>query len=166
MKNTFIFLMSLLLVNSLFSQKCETKKDAFTGDNIFSYDYRSKTIYYELKQGTIYFEMTFGYPGEYNVTVAKGSEISFKFENNEILKSTSIADSYPKTNISGSTVYTNYTYRLELSQSDLLKLATSKVTLIRYPDANGSFVDWELKGLYKIYTKYLMEGAECIKGHL
>jgi hypothetical protein len=166
MKHAFIFLMSFMVISSLFSQKCEEKKDPFTGDKLVSYDYRSRTIYYELKQGSIFFEMTFGYPGDYKITVAKGSELSFKFENGDMLKLSSVADSYPKTNVSGTTIYTNYTYRMELSKNDLLKLAESKVSLIRYPDANGSMMDWELKGLYKIYTKYMMNGAACIKEHV
>ena len=110
--------------------------------------------------------MTFGYPGDYKVSVAKGSELSYKFENDDILKLLSADESYPKSNVSGSTIYTNYTFRMELSKSDLTKFAESKVVFIRYPDANGSKVDWELKGLYKIYSKYILEGAKCVKEHL
>jgi hypothetical protein len=166
MKHAFVFLMSFMVISSLYSQKCEEKNDPFSGDKLVTYDYKARTVYYELKQGSIFFEMTFTYDGGYKITVAKGSEVSFKFENGEVLKLSSVADSYPKIVGSGSYVYTNYTYRMELSKSDMLKLAESKVSVIRYPDANGNMMDRELKGPYTIYTKHILAGAQCIKEHL
>jgi len=166
MKHAFIFLMSFMVMSSLFSQKCEEKKDPFSGDRVVTYDYGTRTIYYELKQSTIFFEIKFAYSGDYKVSVPKGSEVSFKFENGEVIKLSTVAETYPKSNVTGSTIYTNYVYRMELTKSEMLKLAESKVSVIRYPDANGGMMDWELKGLNKLYAKYIMAGANCMKEHL
>jgi hypothetical protein len=167
MKQFILFLTCFFSLNSIYSQDCEVKKDPFSNEEVVSYDFKKKVVCYESKQGTITLEMLFVYSGDLKIIVPQGSELSFKLENGDIIQQSTIIDASPKTDItSNAVIYTNYTYKIMLTKAEIEKLAGSKVILIRYPDAKGGVMDYEIKGFGKFFSKQLLKGASCIKEHL
>lgn len=170
MKKIQIALFFTLLSSFVFSQKCEIKSDPFTKERIVSFDFKKRSIYYELKNDVIKLEFIFNYSGELNVAVPKGTELLFKLENGETVKLLTVSQSHPKTrliaNQASASVLTNYTYVFNVNKEELSKLAISKVILVRYPDTKGDFLDFEIKVRGRKYATALYEGAQCIQSNL
>lgn len=168
MKNIKILLSMILIANFSYlnAQKCNVTNDEFTKEKIVSYDFNNRVVYYELKNDTIRLEMVFNYNGECNVFIPKGTELLFKLENQEIIKLNTFMDAAPNTNVSGNTVITKYSYKMVISKEQIANLATSKIILLRYPDAKGGYLDYQFKGFGKILSNILLKGAECIKSNL
>jgi hypothetical protein len=169
MKKISFLLLCLLALsfNNGFSQKCKVGADPITNEKVASFDFSSRTVFYEYKSGVIHLEMKFTYSGSYKVIVPKETEMIFKLENGEIIKLATISDAPPKTRATATQysayINTDYSYLVELTKDQVTKLATSKVILIRYPDTQGGSLDYTPKGLGKIYTNVLFKGANCIR---
>jgi hypothetical protein len=157
----------VLAVGSLHAQDCEVKQDPFTNEKTVSYNFKYQALYYELKSGIIKMEMKFHYPGELNVVIPKGTELSYKFDNGEILKLTTVVDANPQTKVASGTngvaVYTEYSYVFHLTNEELKKLASNLVTYIRFPDTKGAYTDQKMD---KKFPKIIREGAQCILKNL
>jgi hypothetical protein len=79
-KKTIIILLILISIKT-YSQKCKTDKDPFTNEKITSFDFYNKTVYFEIKNDTIRFDIKFNYCGEREHEFDKGAEILIKLEN-------------------------------------------------------------------------------------
>jgi len=168
---TIILLAAYFILTTIpaFSQKCITTADPFTAEEISSYDYHNKWIYYELKNGSVTLELTLALTGQVNIIAPKETEIFMKFENSEILKLVSVTEAIPAIHVSTGSgftaVWTEYCYKFNLTKEDINILASAKLALLRYPDANGAL--WDLDSeLRKKWIKVLLEGAQCMKSQL
>ena len=173
MKKLFVFLIVLCLMSftTVNAQKCKVGKDPFTGEKTVSSDFSHRTIYFEYKGDKIHMELKFTYKGQLHTDIPTGTEILFKLENDEILKFAIVEDAPPKTkvghdNAGYSYVTTDYSFVMLVSKDELNKMASSKVVLIRYPDAQGGTLDYTPKGLGKILTNAIYKCANCIKDNL
>lgn len=173
MKTKTLSLLNLVVV-LLFSmpsysnaQKCEVKADPITGEKVIQFINKHKTLRYENK-GTELTDMymTFSYPREQNVSVSKGSNIIIKLKNDKIITLETITDANPQSRLVGEQIVTFYTYAFKLSKEQIDNLASDKISLIRYPSLDGGTLDWQVKGLGKIYASKVTKGAECISESL
>lgn len=163
--------MLVISVSNVFSQKCKVGKDPFTNEKTVSSDYSHRMIYFESKGDIIQMELKFTYKGSLSTFVPAGTELLFKLENDDILKLAIKEDAPPKkkvnTDMAGyNTITSDYSYVMVLTKDELTKLATSKVVLIRYPDAQGGTLDYTPKGLGKILSNEIFKCANCIKENL
>ena len=150
-----------------YSQKCDVKNDPITGEKTCKFMNKQQTLRFEYKGGDIAdFYTTFSYSGEQNTVIPKGSEIIFKFNDGKILKLYSVIDATPQTKVYSSsttvTVITNYTYAFKMTREEIAMMASSKIDLVRYPAIEGGHMDYDVKGLGKIYANKITNGAECI----
>jgi len=158
------FIFSFLFTVNGFSQ-CKAEKDAFSGKMVINYKFND-SFSYSVQDSAIFFSNQFSYLGEFNAVAKAGTKFYFKLTNGEIIEFTSISDSQPVSEISGTYIYSRYTFRTILSRENLEKLTTSEVEVQRFPDLKGGFIDSELKGLKKKFAKKINEGAICIKENL
>ena len=165
MKKAFLLLAGIFSFQFLLAQDCEVRKDPFTNEEVIGYHW-GKSLKYEMKSGETTLEIEFTYSGNLKVTIPEGSEILFKMENGAIIKKATIAESFPKSYVSGQAVYTNYPMKVLLNEEDIIALAGSKVEVIRYPDGKGGSNDWDIKGLGKLFSRNMKNGADCIRQHL
>ncbi|NVN17434.1 hypothetical protein GUA46_03695 [Muricauda sp. HICW] len=172
----FIFFLSI----KIYSQKCKTEQDPFTNEKITSFDFNDKTVYLEIKNDTITFDITFNYWGERDYEFEKKTEVSFKLENGSTIVLTTIKKSEPKIEnvtssngfyqgfggimtTSSSKNFTAYSFVFLLTESELKKFADSKIELVRIPDTDeGEYVDLKAKGRTKKKIKAIIKGANCI----
>lgn len=160
-----VLLLSILI--SGYSQKCEVENDQITGEKVCKFINQQKTLRFEYKGGpTVDFYTTFIYAGEQNTVIPAGSEVIFKLVNGTIVKLQSIADAKPQTRVSNTqttvTVTSLYTFAFKLTQEELQSLASAKIDMIRYPSVDGGQIDYDVKGLGKIFANKITNGAECI----
>ena len=163
-----LFLFTFLLIShGSKAQKCEVKADPITGEQVIQFMNKYKTLRYEYTEGQLTdFYTTFSYRGEQNVSVLKGSEIIFKLKNGDIIKLTSVDDANPQTRILETIIISNYTYHFKLTKEQIDQLASDKIALMRYPSLDGGSLDWEVKGLGKIYASKITKGAQCLSENL
>ena len=149
-----------------YSQKCEVKKDEFTGKELVEYDFGMKAVKFRIDEGKIYLEMKFNYRGVQKVIMPSGTEYFIKLKNDEVLKLITNTDSPPSSNVVGTTILTLYTYEFELSRDDLKKMASSDAEKIRYPNPEGGTLEFELSGMNSRIKKHLLKGSSCIMSNL
>ena len=186
-KITKKILMLLLLVvfsNKIYSQRCETTNDAFTGEQMSSFDYEGKTVYFELKNDNILLEIVFNYLGERNYEFKEGTEILMKLEDGTKMELHTVRASLPRVEqvtssngfypsfgggmtMSSSSNYTVYSFAFSLTKAELNNLAESKIDVIRIPDTNdGTYPDLEPKNRTKKKVKAVNKGAICLKENI
>ncbi|RXQ87176.1 hypothetical protein EO244_16675 [Ancylomarina salipaludis] len=167
MKTIIISLIVLALSSiSAYSQKCEISKDPFTNEQIVTFNFNKRTILYELKNDTVRFEMKFRYKGEKNVLMAKGASLLYKLENEKSIKLKSVNDSYPNSYVYANQVGTAYSLVFNVPREDLEEIANSIITVMRFPDTNGGYVDLVSKGSGKRTFKIIKKGAQCMLDNL
>lgn len=156
----------LAMTSDSYAQKCETGKDPFTGETAQIFKYKDNSLILENKAGNVKLSIVNVYDGERNVMLPAGTEVQLKLENDEVINLKTINDAPPKSQLAGVIVYTNYTFTFELDQKTLKKLADNLITLFRFPDANGGFMDREVKGgRVAKYVKNIQKGANCMLGN-
>ena len=177
-KFTFIFLIFLSIKS--YSQKCKTEQDPFTNEKITSFDFHNKTVYFEIKNDTITFDITFNYWGEREHEFKENTEILLKLDNGSKIDLKTVKKSKPKiesvTSSSGffpgfgggmttssSENFTAYSFVFLLTEGELKKLADSEIDIIRIPDTDeGEFIDLKAKGRTKKKVKAIKKGAAYI----
>ena len=153
----------LFFANSISSfSQCETKEDPFSGKKEVSFDYKNKSIYFSSIDTNILLELKFNYNGELNQYIPEGKDINIKLENDIILNLKTISESSPVSSLVGQLIFSQYTFRMNLTKDELLKLSQSDAIFIRYPDINDSYLDLDLDKSAKKLKKNLRAGAECI----
>ena len=175
---SFIFL--ILLSIKTYSQKCNTDKDPFTNEEITSYNFYNKTVYFEIKNDTITFDIIFNYWGEREYEFKEGTEILIKLEDGNKIDLRTVKTAKPKIEIITSSIinpfftgfgggvsksenFTAYSFTFLLNKTELKKLAESKIEIVRIPDTDeGEYVDLESKGRVKQKFKAIRKGANCI----
>ncbi len=168
MKKSFLLsclAVALLTVNQGYAQKCETGKDPFTGEPVQLFNYQNRSLYFENKSGNVKLEIEVTLGGEFNSTLAQGSEILLKLENDAVIKLNSNAESVPKAQVYGYSVITKYVLTFDMDKATLEKLAGNQIALIRFPNGKGGSEDREIKGRANAkYAKALQNGANCMLG--
>ena len=165
MKNYLVLLLIIFTVEG-YAQKCETKKDPFTGEEVVEYDFGKKVVKFRTENEKIYLEMKFQYYGEQNVMISKGTDFFIKLKNEEVLKLKTTTNAAPMSRIAGSYIMTLYTYQFEISKKELTQLVNSEATMIRYPNPNGETLDFKLTGGNARIKKHLSKGSSCIFDNL
>jgi len=173
----------------IYSQKCKNDKDPFTNEEITSFDYNRKTVYFEVKNEKILFDIVFNYWGERKYEFEKGTEISIKLENGSKFNLKTFKKSSPKIEnvtsrsssgffqgfpgfgggmtTSSSENFTAYSFVFTLTKAELKKLAESEIDIIRIPDTDeGKFIDLKAKGRTKKKIKAIKKGATCINENI
>lgn len=180
-KNIILLVCTIAITNSAFSQKCVSEKDPFSNEQIYSFDFRNKTVFFKHSNNETNFEINFNYWGERSHEFNSGTEISIKLKDNNKLVLKSINKSTPKienvTTSNGfysgfgfggitsfrSDKYTVYSFSFVLSGTELAQLSKSKIEIIRIPDTDeGKFVDLKAKGRTKKKINAIQKGALCI----
>jgi hypothetical protein len=181
MKNLTIILLIFISIKA-YSQKCKTDKDPFTNEVITSFDFDYKTIYFEIKNDTIRFDIKFNYWGERKHVFGEDSEILIKLEDNSTISLKTIKKAKPKIesitsssngpffpgfgsgiNRTSSEKFTAYSFTFLLNKTELNRLAESKIEIIRIPDTDeGEHVDLKAEGRTKKKIKAIKKGAICM----
>ena len=174
----------LALTAGIYAQKCEVKTDPFSNEQVVSFKYGQRAVYFELKSEQILFEIVFNYWGERSHEFEAGTSILFKLENGQKIELKTIRIARPKTELiatssglfpsygGGMTMttsenFTAYTFAFTLTQEELKQLAVSPITVIRIPDTDeGKFIDLEANKKTKKKIKAVNKGAVCIAEHL
>jgi hypothetical protein len=168
MKKSFLLsclAVALLTVNQGYAQKCETGKDPFTGEPAQIFKYKDNSLILENKGGKVKLTVVNVYDGERNVMLPSGTDVQLKLDNDEVISLKTVNDAPPKSQLAGVIVYTNYAFTFDLDQQTLKKLADHLITLFRFPDANGGYMDREVKGgRVARYVKNIQKGANCMLG--
>lgn len=184
-KKTALILFLLISIKT-FSQKCKTDKDPFTNEKITSFDFYNKTVYFEIKNDSIRFDIKFSYWGERKHEFPEGTEILVKLENGSKIELKTIKQSKPKIenitsssngpffpgfgggfNTTSSENFTAYSFTFLLNKTELKSLTESKIDIIRIPDTDeGEHVDLEAKGKTKQKIKAIKKGATCISENI
>lgn len=156
-----ILILLILISLKTYAQKCKTDKDPFTSEKITSFDFYNKTVYFEIKNDTIRFDIKFNYWGEREHEFVKGTEILIKLENGSKVILKTIKKSKPKIesitsssnspffpgfgggfNTTSSENFTAYNFTFILNKVELKSLTESKIDIIRIPDTDeGEHVD-------------------------
>ncbi|MBU2949435.1 hypothetical protein KO493_01855 [Tamlana agarivorans] len=186
MLKKYLLLFSFAVITSTcLSQKCKNETDPFTSVNKTFFNYEFKTVYFEIVDEAVAFEITFSYIGERNFEFNENSEVLFKLENGTILNLKTNRKAIPKLELisyasnsfgafggmsmttSRSQNYSTYSFSFLLSKRELNQLAESKIELIRIPDTDeGKFHDLEPKGETKKKIKAIKKGASCISSYM
>ncbi len=184
-KKTTLILIILISIKT-YSQKCKTEKDPFTNEKITSFDFYNKTVYFEVKNDSIRFDIKFNYWGERKHEFNKGEEILIKLENGSKINLKTIKQSKPKIesvtstsngpffpgfgggfNTTSSENFTAYAFTFLLTKTELKSLTESKIDIIRIPDTDeGEHVDLKAKGKTKQKIKAIRKGATCISENI
>ncbi|MCZ2846206.1 MAG: hypothetical protein O2U61_06920 [Candidatus Bathyarchaeota archaeon] len=183
-KNILPLLFFIVLSYNTYSQKCEIQKDPFTNEQIVSFDFRAKTVCFQLKNERVFFEIVFHYWGERDHEFKEGTEVLLKLENGNKMGLKTINTSRPKIEqitsssgyfpgygggmtMSSSENFTAYSFTFSLTPTELNKLADSKIEVIRIPDTDeGKYVDLEAKKKTKKKLKAVNKGAICLSENL
>lgn len=179
-KKIVVLFFLLILSSTIYSQKCKTKTDPFSEEKIISFDFRGKTVYFEIKKDKILLEIVFNYPGERTHKFKEETIFLVKLENGDKIKLISNRVSLPVIEevtysngfypsrgggmtISSSANFTAYSFAFSLTKSELNKLAKSKIQIIRVPETDEKkYIDIEAKGRTKKKIKAIYKGANCI----
>lgn len=178
-RNILILFIFILSSNTIFSQKCVSEEDPFTKEQVLSFNFRTKTVYFEHKNNKTTLEIDFNYWGERSYQFDQGTKILIKLKDGNTIELKSLNKSDPKienvvtsngfftgfgsTTSFRSDKYTVYSFSFLLSSTELNKLAQSQVEIIRIPDTDkGKFVDLKAKGRTKKKTNAIYKGAICI----
>lgn len=180
MKIKFIIILLTFCALNSYSQKCKASNDPFTNEVIVSFDYNRKTVFYELKNDVIRFEVIFNYSGDRNYIFGKNLDFYFKLENGKSIVLKSVNESHPTVEQFNSTIYspmqggvvssksfTAYSFTFNLTKKEVLDFSNSKITIIRVPETGGEgFIDIKAKGRTKNKTKAIKKGATCVLEHI
>ncbi len=180
LRTVIIFFLILTSINT-YSQKCKTEKDPFTNEEITSFDYINKTVYFEIRNDTIRLDVKFQYWGEREHEFSEGAEILLKLKNDSKIKLKSINKAKPKIesitsssyapvlfgfgggSATNSRNYTAYSFTFLLNKTELNRLAESKIDIIRIPDTDDDeHIDLEAKGVTKKKINAIRKGALCL----
>ena len=136
--NKFILIIGLIILTSLsFGQKCKVQIDPFTDSKVVSYEF-GKYIIFSHKNNEILLRYQLQFDGEMNIEIPKGSLISFRLENGNIVELSALDKANPIT-IAGSTqsftsgIVTEYFVTMKVTNEQLKTLAGSMMTHVRYP---------------------------------
>ncbi|MFI0430678.1 hypothetical protein [Mariniflexile sp. HMF6888] len=182
-KKTLLFITLILISLNSFSQRCVDETDPFTNEKKISFDYNYKTVYFQVIDKKIEFEIIFSYRGERNTEFKEGTEILFKLENGNILNLKTIRKSIPKIELinyssnpfgygmgmsmSKSQNFSTYSFAFSLSKTQLNQFSESEIELIRVPDTDeGKSYDLEAKGETKKKIKAIKKGATCMNSSI
>lgn len=170
MKHLFIILSLILLSTSNgIAQNCQVNEDPFTNEKVITYNWKRGIVFYEQTKEHIKFGIKIHYSGERNVIIEKGTKVLFKLDNGDLLELHTCADAHPESQVSASqysaSVLTAYSFVFCITNQELKKLATHKLTAVRYPDTNGEPLDIILKGKRNKYSRAVNEGSQCIIEH-
>lgn len=167
----FIFLLTILFNLSRSNAQCKVETDPFTKDLLAKFNYTGVNsiaignnlnyppfeLFYDLKNGEGIMGFTYSYLTALGTSIPKGGDVLFKLENDEILKFVTSDDAAPKVFVFNEKNWTKYEYKFKVSASDVEKLSTLKVVLVRFPDASKQGnVDCS------DYMKAIKKGAECV----
>lgn len=166
MTRQILAILFTLISIQTFAQDCEVQKDPFSNKQVVSYKF-GKYIVFELKDNEILLKYHFQFDGEMNATMQKGSAISFKFENDEMVELSALEDVNPISQVGGyvsfALVTTEYIVTMKVTADQLKTFANFKMTHVRYPDLKGDFIT---KDRSKRWVKAFSEGAQCIQSNL
>lgn len=170
-KTIFIILIHLLSLKSLLSQECKNQVDPFTNESMSTFDYSPYNIKYlhiEVKNDKRIMEFRAVENGAVAYTIPKGSEVLIKLENGDIVRLHTFSEASSTVGASGAsgftTTYSEYYLKMEITVEQLQKLASFKITDLRYPNLHGGNTDDKASDLRKGFRKSFMKGAKCILG--
>jgi hypothetical protein len=151
------------LIKAISAQKCEVKKDAITGEKVITVNYDDRWVYMESKNGIISLQLSYNYSGQMDTSIPKGTEVSVKLKNDEVLKLITSAETLPKRLPLG----TRYTYEFILDKATISKFAASPPVFIRLADLKaGSYEiapnDYTEKKSLKVIekgSKFILENS-------
>lgn len=172
MRKIILFtLVNALLSTVLFGQECNNEKDAFTGEQKCTFDYKPSNIPYlhlEVISDIRTIEFRAVENSAINYTIPKGSEILIKLDNGEIIQLFLLKDVSSSVGVASasgfSATYSEYFLKAEITVSQLQKLASFNITDLRYPNLHGGNRDEKAKDLRKGFRQAFMKGAKCILG--
>jgi len=157
------FVLFAIGLSNIYAQKCKVENDPITNEEIISYNFKEKSIYFESKNDSLLFEIRCNYKGNIKVAIPEGSEIFFKLKDGEIIKLKTIEEAIPKSHAYATQysagVYSTCQFKMRPTKEVLKKLSAAKLALIRYPNPDGGHLDQEISFLS---AKVLMKGANCI----
>jgi hypothetical protein len=148
---------------------CETKQDPFTNDKKTVFYYSTNvdfpTFEYDFKTKKIVYNMYSNFSGQHSNTFPDGYKIQFKFSDDSIIELNAFNELEPVPSANPMSVYTQYTFKFELSKEDILKFANNDIAFFRQPTPlKDEFLSKDSKG--KNYWKILKKGAKCISESL
>lgn len=171
MKTPLVF--SLFFLNSIlccFGQECEKQTDPFSNEKVNSFEWKAggmRTLFMESRNGKSTLEFRVGEIGSVQFTIPKGSLVQIKLETGEIIKMNTVLEtqsvvSSTSINESNNVISSTYFIKTEITNDQLKKLATSKVTHMQFPDLHGGLQTYSSKELRNKFERFLMEGAKCL----
>nr|WP_294859005.1 hypothetical protein [uncultured Fluviicola sp.] len=170
-KILFVLLINLLVSESLMSQECKNQTDPFTNEPLLEFDYSPYNIRYlhiEIKNDKRIMEFRAVENTAVIYTIPKGAEVLMKLENGDIIRLYTLnetSSTVGTANASGfAMTYSEYYLKMEITVEQLQKLASFKITNLRYPNLHGGNTDDEADDLRKGFRKSFMQGAKCILG--
>lgn len=171
MKTPLVFSLFLLFsIGSCFGQECEKQTDPFSNEKVNSFEWKAggmRTLFMESRNGKSTLEFRVGEIGSVQFTIPKGSLVQIKLETGEIIKMNTVLEtqsvvSSTSINESNNVISSTYFIKTEITNDQLKKLATSKVTYMQFPDLHGGLQTYSSKELRNKFERFLMEGAKCL----
>lgn len=171
MKTLLIFsLFFLFSIASCLGQECEKQTDPFSNEKVNSFEWKAggmRTLFMESRNGKSTLEFRVGEIGSVQFTIPKGSLVQIKLESGEIIKMNTLLEtqsvvSSTSINESNNVISSTYFIKTEITNDQLKKLATSKVTHMQFPDLHGGLQTYSSKELRNKFERFLMEGAKCL----
>ena len=171
MKTPLVFsLFFLFSIVSCFGQECEKQTDPFSNEKVTTFEWKAggiRTLFMESRNGKSTLEFRVGEFGAIEYTIQAGSVVQIKLENGEIIKMRTLFEtksvvSSTSFSESSNVVSSTYFIKTEITDDQLKKLATSKVTHMQFPDLHGGLQTYSSKELRNKFERFLMEGAKCL----
>lgn len=163
-----ILVISLVFLTSLtFSQKCKVQVDPFTNSKVVSYEF-GKYIIFSLDNDEVLLRYQLQFDGVMADEIKKGSLISFKLENGDIVELLTSEDVSPTLITATNPMFyssgvTQYFVNMKVTKAQLKAFAKSKMTHMRYPDLRGGYITDNKSSRWR---RKLFEGAQCIENNL
>lgn len=171
MKTPLVFsLFFLFSILCCFGQECEKQTDPFSNEKVTTFEWKAggiRTLFMESRNGKSTLEFRVGEFGAIEYTIQAGSVVQIKLENGEIIKMRTLFEtksvvSSTSFSESSNVVSSTYFIKTEITDDQLKKLATSKVTHMQFPDLHGGLQTYSSKELRNKFERFLMEGAKCL----
>lgn len=168
--NAALLVLVLLYSHISFGQECQKGPDPFTNEPVLSFEWKvggGRTLFYESRGGKITLEIKFGEIGAIEHTIPQGSEVLFKLDNGDIIKTSTMLE--VRSAVSTSTIdadnsmtFSMYYLKMEITAEQLKQFSKFRVTNMRIPDLHGGFVTYGTKELRNKFERFLFEGAVCL----
>ncbi|MCE2994914.1 MAG: hypothetical protein ACK5RG_16395 [Cyclobacteriaceae bacterium] len=171
MKTPLILIVLVFFTISFsFGQECEKQTDPFSNEKVTTFEWKAggiRTLFMESRNGKSTLEFRVGEIGAIEYTISAGSDVQIKLENGEIIKMHTLFEtksvvSSTSFSESSNVVSSTYFMKTEITNEQLKKLATSKVTHMQFPDLHGGLQTYSSKELRNKFERFLMEGAKCL----